>query len=435
MDKLKEKTYEFIKILFPDFETCQQYYYDPDIDSSDVIKQIMAKLNYQQNAKINEFNFEKYINANKYTDLYNYITSFLSPKFESMGTIIFNTLAKKIISNTAKKENEIWENNELFTELVNNELEEFFNFITKLTGHNTYFLSSHNLYIEESLEGEDLCENIKIKKAGQNPIFSINNTDGSIKYALLLTKCFTLIFGEEIKFHQDEDIHTKTLREYIYENCTQPINYQFKPLMYKIKINYEQLKLIQQLLPKYIKIINSLKYNDYKNISLDFYMDSLRKFGTSKITYSVISMEALLNSNEHKLKEKFKNRGTEILKFKIKDRSITKLKKDLETAYKIRSEYSHGTTRRHTEATDNLCYRISEYARILLITYLQLSIKLMKSQKRTSDKTYIKNIIKKSIENSNKKNELYNLLEDLEINLKDLNKINRDLEFNFNEIR
>ena len=74
---LKTKTFEFIKILFPDFETCQKYYYDPNLDSDNAKTRLLAMLLKNPEEKIKKFNFENYINENNNKELYNYIKTFL----------------------------------------------------------------------------------------------------------------------------------------------------------------------------------------------------------------------------------------------------------------------------------------------------------------------------------------------------------------------
>ena len=48
---------------------------------------------------IENFEFEKYINENENTELFQYIKTFLPEKFKNTGEIIFNTLAKRILLN------------------------------------------------------------------------------------------------------------------------------------------------------------------------------------------------------------------------------------------------------------------------------------------------------------------------------------------------
>ena len=54
-----------------------------------------------------------------------------------------------------------------------------------------------------------------------------------------------------------------------------------------------------------MNIIENLDKDDYKKISLDFYMDSLDKIGTTKITYNVIALESLFNVNRMDIKINF----------------------------------------------------------------------------------------------------------------------------------
>ena len=114
----KTKTFEFIKILFPNFETCQKYYYDSNLDSDDVKTRLMAMFLKTSEEKIKKFNFENYINENNNKDLYDYIKMFLPEKFERTGFIIFNTLAQKILSFSCKNETKIKEDNTIFYDFL-----------------------------------------------------------------------------------------------------------------------------------------------------------------------------------------------------------------------------------------------------------------------------------------------------------------------------
>ena len=95
---LKTKTFEFIKILFPDFETCQKYYYDPNLDSDNAKTRLLAMLLKNPEEKIKKFNFENYINENNNKKLYDYIKTFLPEKFNRAGVENFNILAQKILN-------------------------------------------------------------------------------------------------------------------------------------------------------------------------------------------------------------------------------------------------------------------------------------------------------------------------------------------------
>lgn len=112
-NQFKTKTFEFIKILFPDFATCQKYYYDPNLDSDDIKTKLMAMLLKTSEEKIKNFNFEIYTNETNNSALCNYIKTFLPEKLKRTGTIIFNTLAQKILSFSYKNETKIRENETL----------------------------------------------------------------------------------------------------------------------------------------------------------------------------------------------------------------------------------------------------------------------------------------------------------------------------------
>ena len=134
----KTKTFEFIKILFPDFETCQKYYYDPNLDSDDVKTRLMAMFLKTSEEKIKKFNFETYINEDNNEELFSYIKNFLPEKFKRTGFIIFNTLAQKILSFSCKNETKIKEDNNIFYDFLKEELDSFFSLIQNFTNKNSY---------------------------------------------------------------------------------------------------------------------------------------------------------------------------------------------------------------------------------------------------------------------------------------------------------
>ena len=409
----KTKTFEFIKILFPNFETCQKYYYDSNLDSDDVKTRLMAMFLKTSEEKIKKFNFENYINENNNKDLYDYIKMFLPEKFERTCFIIFNTLAQKILSFSCKNETKIKEDNTIFYDFLKEELDSFFSLVQNFTDKNNYLFYTHNIHIEKGLEKEKLLDNLFILSCDKSPIFVLKNIDYDIHqywdFESLFIKSLVLITGEKIEFHQELDSHTINLKSYgctdlalypinNWSSFTNPYANQLIPLGSKVVFNNANLVEIKTLLPQYMNIIKNLNKDDYKKISLDFYMDSLDKIGTAKITYNVIALESLFNVNRMDIKMNFIQRGTKILQHFYDEKYWEAIEKDLEKAYKIRCDYTHGTSQKHRDATYELSKKISEYTRIILIVFLYLSPQVETFKGNTKEKKYInEKLIDKSL--------------------------------------
>ena len=409
----KTKTFEFIKILFPDFETCQKYYYDPNLDSDDVKTRLMAMFLKTSEEKIKKFNFETYINEDNNEELFNYIKNFLPEKFKRTGFIIFNTLAQKILSFSCINETKIKEDNTIFYDFLKEELDSFFSLVQKFTNKNDYLFYTHNIHIEKGLEKEKLLDNLFILSCDKSPIFVLKNIDYDIHqywdFESLFIKSLVLITGEKIEFHQELDSHTINLKSYgctdlalypinNWSSFTNPYANQLIPLGSKVVFNKANLVEIKTLLPQYMNIIKNLDKDDYKKISLDFYMDSLDKIGTAKITYNVIALESLFNVNRMDIKMNFIQRGTKILQHFYDEKYWEAIEKDLEKAYKIRCDYTHGTSQKHRDATYELSKKISEYTRIILIVFLYLSPQVETFKGNTKEKKYInEKLIDKSL--------------------------------------
>lgn len=435
----KTKTFEFIKILFPDFETCQKYYYDPNSDSDDVKTRLMAMFLKTSEEKIKKFNFETYINEDNNEELFNYIKNFLPEKFKRTGFIIFNTLAQKILSFSCKNETKIKEDNTIFYDFLKEELDSFFSLVQNFTDKNNYLFYTHNIHIEKGLEKEKLLDNLFILSCDKSPVFVLENIDYDIyqywNFESLFIKSLVLLFGEKIEFHQELDSHTIKLKNY---GCTDlalyPINdwnsfsnpyaNQLIPLGSKIVFNDENLVEIKTLLPQYMNIIENLDKDDYKKISLDFYMDSLDKIGTAKITYNVIALESLFNVNRMDIKMNFIQRGTKILQHFYDEKYWETIEKDLEKAYKIRCDYTHGTSQKHKDATFELSKKISEYTRIIIIVFLYLSPQVETLKGDTKEKKYInEKLIDKSLLYPVMNENFSKMMKNILINVKDFNSV------------
>ena len=269
----KTKTFEFIKILFPNFETCQKYYYDSNLDSDDVKTRLMAMFLKTSEEKIKKFNFENYINENNNKDLYDYIKMFLPEKFERTGFIIFNTLAQKILSFSCKNETKIKEDNTIFYDFLKEELDSFFSLVQNFTDKNNYLFYTHNIHIEKGLEKEKLLDNLFILSCDKSPIFVLKNIDYDIHqywdFESLFIKSLVLITGEIIEFHKELDSHTINLKSYgctdlalypinNWSSFTNPYANQLIPLGSKVVFNKANLVLEKGCFVLYLRNINTL---------------------------------------------------------------------------------------------------------------------------------------------------------------------------------
>ena len=173
-----------------------------------------------------------------------------------------------------------------------------------------------------------------------------------------------------------------------------------------------------------MNIIKNLDKDDYKKISLDFYMDSLDKIGTAKITYNVIALESLFNVNRMDIKMNFIQRGIKILQNFYNEKHWETIEKDLEKAYKIRCDYTHGTSQKHRDATYELSKKISEYTRIILIVFLYLSPQVETLKGDTKEKKYInEKLIDKSLLYPVINENFSKMMKNILINVKDFNSV------------
>ena len=69
--------------------------------------------------------------------------------------------------------------------------------------------------------------------------------------------------------------------------------------------------------------------------------------------------------------------------------SLEQIETDLKSAYIVRSYYAHGESRNHKKATYELSERVSEYARIILLTFLFISPIVKTNRGKTEEKKYI----------------------------------------------
>ena len=311
--------------------------------------------------------------------------------------------------------------------------------VEKFTDKNDYLFYTHNIHIEKGLEKEKLLDNLFILSCDKSPVFVLKNIDYDIhqywNFEGLLIKSIVLIFGEKIKFYQELDSHTINLKNYgCNDLALYPINnwnsfanpYANQQSLWgpEIIINKENIAEVKTLLPQYMNIIKNLDKDDYKKISLDFYMDSLDKIGTAKITYNVIALESLFNVNRIDIKMNFIQRGVKLLQKFYDEIYWEAIEKDLEKAYKIRCDYTHGTSQRHKDATIELSKKISEYTRIILIVFLYLSPQVEALKGNTKEKKYInEKLIDKSLLYPIINENFSKMMKNISVNVKDFNSV------------
>lgn len=204
-----------------------------------------------------------------------------------------------------------------------------------------------------------------------------------------------------------------------------PYHHQLIPLGPQVMIDEQNYKIIYELLTPYMQIVDSLTdKNDYKNVALEFYFDSLEKYGIAQITYAVIAIEALFNTGKEEITKTVVQRGLKILQNYYEPEYWEQIETDFKNAYDVRSYYAHGIKRRYKKATFELSERISEYARIILLTFLFIAPKVSLIRKKENEKNFInKKIIDKSLFYPETNTELKELLKGLPIKIKNFNEL------------
>ena len=412
-DLLIKNIFEYLKILFPDFATCRSYYYDTDMDSDDLVKKLTAVAVKRFQNNIDTFDFKKYKNKDNHSELFEYIQTFLPEKYQDTGILIFNTFAQRILLNTHDNEEKFRDNSELFLSMIKTEIDELIALIKHLPKQNDYLFYTNDITTDNELKGRYLTDNILLHSMDKNLVLTMKNMDFNIreyhKIETLLVEALSLIFTEKIQFYQFADTHTLLLKEYgckyinLYPINDTPwhisqYNIPFIPFKSQINLTLDNFEKIQNLLSQYMILIQNIDKDDYKRVSLDFYLDALTKFGAAKITYSVIAIEALFNVSHADIQKTVIQRGLKILQNFYTPEYWEQIECDLKTAYDIRSEYAHGESKKSKKATIKLSERILEYARIILIVFIQLSLLITNERKKTKEKKYInQHLIEKSL--------------------------------------
>lgn len=124
------------------------------------------------------------------------------------------------------------------------------------------------------------------------------------------------------------------------------------------------------------------------------------------------------------IKMNFVQRGLKILQNFYNEDCWEIIEDDFKKAYAIRCDYTHGTSQKHKDATYELAKRISEYTRIIIITFLQLSPQVASLKGKTKEKKYInEKLINKSFLYPSINEVFVKMIKGISINVKDFNSI------------
>ena len=194
---------------------------------------------------------------------------------------------------------------------------------------------------------------------------------------------FSLIFGTNVKFEIFDDIFSLYFKNY---GCKEfDIDYMRDYFLSrkhrsnlfgtKYKINKANISSIKDLYLICVRLLTNLDKNNYIKIAIDFYKDSIKddKFGASKITYLIIALEALFNTDRNEISRTIRQRCTKLLQNFYNKDQVKQIEKDLKTAYSIRCCYAHGSKHTNPKAEFELVNRILEYTKTAIILCLQLN--------------------------------------------------------------
>lgn len=120
---------------------------------------------------------------------------------------------------------------------------------------------------------------------------------------------------------------------------------------------------------------------DFLTIAFDRYQNAIADDDSdeSRLTSAIMCLEALLLGAEGELSDKLSRRTGILLGF-FDDYHPIEVKNKIRSAYDIRSQYVHGSKIDEEEDISKLTYRILDYSRLCLVTFLQMSGELEKKQ-------------------------------------------------------
>lgn len=415
MDEIIKKTTRLLQTIFPDFETSKSFYtfsYTPQKEESETIINLMScLLRKSPEELISKFHYSKIKNTSFNELCKEIISTTLLNKFNLYTDIIIDTLLIKCLRMIHEEEKNIQEDMDIFNKIIEKSACEFAQFLETFPTKNTYILGSNNIQFSPSLKDEKLTENLTFLETLPESIsfISFNTEDNDIfnyfkKYKNIIESTFSLILGDNIRFFVAEDSISKYLKDYgcdssQIDNIRNFINQEIKSNgLFSVKYNFDNTNFIQfkECFNCIYQLIKELDTNDYKKVSLDFYLDALKpdKFGASRITYFMIALEALFNVSKTEITKTIRQNCTRLLQI-FCDNPET-INDNIKKAYKIRCDYTHGTKREVKEANFDLINDLSKYTRLAILIFLQLE----------QSKTSINSLIEDSLIFDNKKEDL-----------------------------
>lgn len=390
MKTLKNIIFNFTNNIFPNFEISKSYYINKNINSDDIVKKILTQAFDSPKEKIEKFDYSKYLNnfdiqTFKQCIFEKYIFNGLNSYLETL----LQTYTRKILMKIFENENNIKNDLTIFNNILLEEVNSIVFFLSNIPKQQSYLLSSSNLIFEFQEANQVFTDNIIIKTTITDPVslleVKFDNFDYSEfkNYKNNLEIIFSLIFGTNVKFEIFDDIFSLYFKNY---GCKEfDIDYMRDYFLSrkhrgnlfgtKYKINKANISSIKDLYLICVRLLTNLDKNNYIKIAIDFYKDSIKddKFGASKITYLIIALEALFNTDRNEISRTIRQRCTKLLQNFYNKDQVKQIEKDLKTAYSIRCCYAHGSRHTNPKAEFELVNRILEYTKTAIILCLQLN--------------------------------------------------------------
>lgn len=405
MNTLKENITNFTITLFPDFETTKTYYIDKELNSKDFTKRLLAQTFESPKEKIKKFDYTKYVNNYNIDTLKQDIfEKYIHNNLKTYLEILLQTYTRTLLQKILDSEENIKIDLNIFEKIIKEEIDNLVSFLENIPQKQSYLLSSSSLVFEFQESNQKFSDDIFIKTA-QSDSFSLievkfNNFDylEFVNYKNNIDTAFSLILGCNVKFEIFDDVFSLYFKNY---GCNKEAidymrdyylsrKYRSNLLGVKVKINKINIDKIEEIYSICKDVLNNLSKDDYIKLAIDFYKDSLKddKYGASKLTYLIIALEALFNTDKNEISRTIRQRCTKLLQTFYANEQVIQLEKDLKTAYGIRSCYAHGAKHTNPKAEFELVERILEYTKTALLLFLQLS------------KTYSKSEINKLLDDS-----------------------------------
>lgn len=390
MDNFKTAISEFTNNLFPNMDTCMSYYVDEGLNSNYIVEQIIARTFGNPKEKIDKFDYNKYSTYNNLNIFKEYIyKNYIYNGLNSYVDILLETYTKNILFKLLANETSIKQNLNLFNLLLQEEINNLISFLENIPTQQSYILSSNNMVFEFENLNHKFNDDIIIKTTlnDSRSLIEIRTDDFDYikfeNYIESINTSFALIYGCNIRFEILDDCFSLYFKQY---GCNeQKINgirdyffnrvYKNNLFGIKYKINETNFKLIEMLHSKNMCSLQNLEKDSYLKIAIDFYKDAIKedKFGASKITYLMIALEALFNTDKNEISKTIRQRCIKLLQIFYSKEQVLQIDKDLKIAYGIRCSYAHGAKHTNPKAEIELVDRILEYTKTVIILCLQLN--------------------------------------------------------------